>query len=1324
MVVDSCGMELENAEIIILSPNFLDTCILPLEKNGRFWLYRRDETGKKKMVELWGKKDAWYLLKNHRYEFPSDSKEEIKLIPPYQLCLYQETDCFYLLYHKSPPSSYQHYVLHKECCYQIGRDKENDICIQDAMVSAIHALLCYEDETWYVMDEHSSNGVYVNSKRVNKAALYPGDLIQIMQYRFIFGIDTLMVSEYKDMSIQLTPGVAKLQKPKRFLCNEVLPAIHPRILCEPFQLEIEMPFVISESKKTPFLLSAGPSFTMGLSSMAMGVLSLYQAHVQKQPISSILPTLFMSISMAMTMMLWPVIVRIYEQRQEKREKKKQEMRYLSYIKKCREDIYGYMQQEQESRASLYEDTKQALEMLKHTPWLVHARNTQEVCFLMLCLGKGDLPSSIELKYSKEPFLHPMDASWEAYIALKEERFILRNQSICLDLKKERRIGIYGNQAFCIEYMMDKLLQLILLHDLHSFRCCVLIDQERLHHYPIQFLPCLFYGQIRLLVCEKEDAKQVDFALREWWSQKDEEEYLILFSFDRFLEEQMGCLSSLLKEDHVIYLQCAPSIQLLHPECDRILELKDPIQMDQLMIKADRLSSKDFKAAMSDYQKLNFFKAEQRGFPSHFSFLDMYQCGNIEQLQILQRWKKPKATLEACIGIDEHREIITLDMHEHFHGPHGLIAGMTGSGKSEWIITLLLSLAVEFSPLDISFVLIDYKGGGMAQAFHDLPHVAGIMTNLNEEQILRSIQGIQSELTRRQRLFKQSQELTHRNVMHIDQYRQLYREGALKEPLSHILIIADEFAELKQQQPSFMEDLKQIARIGRSLGVHLLLATQKPNGVVDDQIWSNARFHVCLKVQDKMDSMEMLKKEDAIYLKEAGMFYLQVGYDEHFVKGLGAWTNAPYVETDHYEAIHDQSMTIISTTGTCLYEKQLCALPKDTKTQLEVITAYISELAKQHSLHADALWLQDLEEQIPKEYLMDQYRDPRVFALLDDPAHQRREPLVLDLSGHMAVVGVREEDMQMMLYAMLSSVDTNDTIVYLLDQQHHTKLTDAIDDEILYDNQEKMESYLYVVEKQLKKQKQQKTKQVMLSFCMHYDLMQHSQYQESFLSLIKEGKNYGIYFCLFLQSPYALTYQLKGQLSSIYCLYVKERDDYHSMFHSSMEVYPGKQIGRGVIEKDQCIYQFQCAQVTSWHVIPRKQYRIPVLPEHISYKDKAGYYYVGMETGSKQDVWIKKETPFLILCDYDFDASFLQVMKKQGHSLMYTREELQLHLQEEPIKKSIAQGVILWNGTGLSNACYLLNLPYFKEEGINGKMGVLWENEEYHIIRLVEDLENG
>ena len=112
----------------------------------------------------------------------------------------------------------------------------------------------------------------------------------------------------------------------------------------------------------------------------------------------------------------------------------------------------------------------------------------------------------------------------------------------------------------------------------------------------------------------------------------------------------------------------------------------------------------------------------------------------------------------------------------------------------------------------------------------------------------------------------------------------------------------------------MDDLISTARIGRSLGVHLILATQKPSGVVNDQIWSNSKFKVCLKVQDRSDSQEMIKRPDAASIKETGRFYLQVGYDEYFALGQSAWTGAPYYESDVRKKKVDNTITFVDNLG--------------------------------------------------------------------------------------------------------------------------------------------------------------------------------------------------------------------------------------------------------------------------------------------------------------------------------------------------------------------------------------------------------------------------
>ena len=239
-------------------------------------------------------------------------------------------------------------------------------------------------------------------------------------------------------------------------------------------------------------------------------------------------------------------------------------------------------------------------------------------------------------------------------------------------------------------------------------------------------------------------------------------------------------------------------------------------------------------------------------------MEMYGAETFSDLQVLQKWQQnaPYKSLAVPIGLRGKEDLVYLNLHEKAHGPHGLIAGTTGSGKSETIQSYILSLAVNFHPHDVAFLLIDYKGGGMANLFKNLPHLLGTITNLDGAQSMRALASINAEIHRRERLFREFE------VNHINQYQKKFKNGEATEPLPHLFLISDEFAELKVNQPDFIKELVSIARVGRSLGVHLILATQKPSGVVDDQIWSNSRFKLALKERMTLQELEPIQPQEA------------------------------------------------------------------------------------------------------------------------------------------------------------------------------------------------------------------------------------------------------------------------------------------------------------------------------------------------------------------------------------------------------------------------------------------------------------------------------
>jgi S-DNA-T family DNA segregation ATPase FtsK/SpoIIIE len=265
-------------------------------------------------------------------------------------------------------------------------------------------------------------------------------------------------------------------------------------------------------------------------------------------------------------------------------------------------------------------------------------------------------------------------------------------------------------------------------------------------------------------------------------------------------------------------------------------------------------------------------------PSNVRLLDMLGIKDISRYNVAGNWndRSPAQYLKVPIGERRGNQPLALDLSHTGHGPHGLIAGTTGSGKSELVQTLVVGLALTHHPYDVGFVLVDFKGGGTFSDLVRLPHTLGMVTDLSGNLTERALVALDAEMDRRKRLFNAA------GVNDIGPYQDLYWQHKVKKPLPRLVVIVDEFAELVTDYPDFMDGLIGIARVGRSLGVHLILATQSPAGVVKQQIWANAKFRICLRVESRQESQEMLHRQEAANLPRVpGRGYLQVGNNDVF-----------------------------------------------------------------------------------------------------------------------------------------------------------------------------------------------------------------------------------------------------------------------------------------------------------------------------------------------------------------------------------------------------------------------------------------------------------
>jgi DNA segregation ATPase FtsK/SpoIIIE, S-DNA-T family len=252
---------------------------------------------------------------------------------------------------------------------------------------------------------------------------------------------------------------------------------------------------------------------------------------------------------------------------------------------------------------------------------------------------------------------------------------------------------------------------------------------------------------------------------------------------------------------------------------------------------------------------------------NFGLLDLFPSKNLDEIPIKEYWssegKGNFTYLKTPIGKLNRTTPLFLDLNDgdNAHGPHGIIGGMTGSGKSVLIKTLLLSFAMTHHPYDLNFALIDYKGGGDFLELLSLPHVVGFITDIenHEDYAHRVIEALSGELQKREHIIQQAQKNFNLKRAHIDDYRN--HVGA-KTPMSRLVIIFDEFAEFKERHKEESKQLISIARRGRSLGVHLILCTQNPQAAIDEAVKQNARFTISLKVNSVGDSKNLLGISDA------------------------------------------------------------------------------------------------------------------------------------------------------------------------------------------------------------------------------------------------------------------------------------------------------------------------------------------------------------------------------------------------------------------------------------------------------------------------------
>ncbi|WP_232071471.1 FtsK/SpoIIIE domain-containing protein [Phytohabitans flavus] len=420
--------------------------------------------------------------------------------------------------------------------------------------------------------------------------------------------------------------------------------------------------------------------------------------------------------------------------------------------------------------------------------------------------------------------------------------------------------------------------------------------------------------------------------------------------------------------------------------------------------------------------------EEARLPDSVRLLDVLGLEPPDAAAVAARWSAGGRSTRAVVGIGLDG-LFPLDISgdsRHGDGPHGLVAGTTGSGKSELLQTLIAALAVANRPDEMTFVLVDYKGGSAFKDCAKLPHTVGMVTDLDGHLTARALESLAAELRRRERLVFEA------DTNGIEGYLALRDSGRALEPMPRLVIVIDEFASLVAELPDFVAGLVDIARRGRSLGVHLLLATQRPAGVVTADIRANTNLRIALRVTDAADSSDVIDVPDAARISRAtpGRLYLRSGTKPlQVVQSARIGGYRPRSRTGAPPPVR-VAVVPWQRLGSGLTPAPASADDEQSLvTDLAVLVEAIGEAARSAGIPPQASpWLPPLPDTVTLEELRPEQRyegevAPIPFGLTDLPAAQARTVLALDLvrGGHLVVAGSPQTGRSTVLRTIAGSV---------------------------------------------------------------------------------------------------------------------------------------------------------------------------------------------------------------------------------------------------------------------------------------------------------------
>lgn len=1102
----------------------------------------------------------------------------------------------------------------------IGRKETCDIVIASPLISGKHLEIFCENGVWKLKDLNSTNGTFVEGSQVQEYG-------NIEKKQIVIGKSKLFL-EGNSLCMASDAEIVSHVEPMGETCAALTPNDeYPLLFHRSPRLLEEIPTGAVELQAPPSIggkptINWSSVVVMPILSMAiMMAVSFLAGGPAGMAIFSIPST---ALSMGMAIFNYKKQCKNYEALQKERLDK-----YTRYLEEQAAVIETAQAKQRKVLNGVHPSAGMCLEIVSGTERRLWERRTTDADFMELRLGEGKVPCCMTCKVPQRQFAMQVESLALLPEKIRDEHVFTQGCPITLNLSKYPTCGLIGERQDCINLAKNMIIQAVTHHSYAELNVVVICNKEETKDFSfVRWLPHNVNSSgNRYIVNDAKSAAEVLAQLEGVLAERVQKEegrkrrgkatpfYLFVCAEDTILEKHSieRYLTSNDADLSAAAIYLYDELDYLPKECEVIVEVRNG--KGRYYHKNNVSQREEFgldRVAVDAYEKFARKMAPLRielpkgsePLPTSVSFLQGYGVQTPKDIGLVEQWPqaRPEKSMAVPVGIKHGGEPFYFDIHEKKHGPHGLVGGKTGCGKSEMVQSWILAMALKFPPEAVSFILIDFKGTGLILPFKNLPHLAGTISDLDRN-IQRNLIALENELSRRKALFDVYK------VKKIEEYQKLYHEGKADTSLSYLFIVIDEFAEFKSQFPDFIPVIDRVFAIGRALGVDMLLLTQKPSDVVNAKMNANTTFRWGLKMASASDSREFFLNQhaDAGKITNPGRAYIQIGNDEVFEEVQSFYSGAPYNPYRDISLKRAVNIAAVDIYGNkSVYDVEKTTGFKADKAEIDAVVEYLDNYTRENNIpRARNIWTNKLAGNISLDQVLQIAFDGEKWnreqnglsvtvGMIDDPRSQSQYPMKVNMSdlGHAAIYGApgtgKTTFLQSFILSAALAYAPDELNLYIMDfgsgALNLFRDLPHVGGTVLSNEEEKVSKLARLLLNELAKRKKLFAASGVLSFEAYRETTgqelpyimliidnfaklrdMYPDMDDFFKELLSEAGNYGIYMVTTATTTTAIPYRLAEFIRNTIALRMLDKSHYYDIVGNTGGFEPENLPGRGLMK---------------------------------------------------------------------------------------------------------------------------------------------------------------